>query len=37
MSMMNENDPRKQEKKRVSRKYLSLFLLMLVWGILSVT
>ena len=36
MSMMNENDPRKQEKKRVSRKYLSLFLLMLVWGILII-
>ena len=34
MSMMTdkENTP-KQEKKRVSRKYLSLFLLMAVWGI----
>lgn len=33
MSAMNsKDDPRKQEKKRVSRKYLSLFLLMLLWG-----
>ena len=34
MSMMTdkENNP-KQEKKRVSRKYLSLFFLMAVWGI----
>ena len=37
MSMMaDKNDARKQEKKRVSRKYLSLFLLMLVWGILII-
>ena len=33
MSEMNINDPRKQEKKRVSRKYLSLFFLMLFWGV----
>ena len=32
-SMTDNNDPRKQEKRRVSRKYLSLFFLMLVWGI----
>lgn len=31
-AMMSKDDPRKQEKKRVSRKYLSLFLLMMVWG-----
>lgn len=30
--MTDSNDARKQEKKRVSRKYVSLFLLMLVWG-----
>ena len=37
MSMMKgKDDPRKLEKKRVSRKYLSLFLLMLVWGILII-
>ena len=35
-SMTENNDPRKQEKKRVSRKYLSLFLLMSVWGILII-
>ena len=34
--MADKNDARKQEKKRVSRKYLSLFLLMLVWGILII-
>ena len=34
MSTIPDNDTaRKQEKKRVSRKYLSLFLLMAVWGI----
>ena len=34
MSEMNDKDAsRKQEKKRVSRKYMSLFLLMSVWGI----
>ena len=34
MSMMSDKgDPGKQEKKRVSRKYLSLFFLMAVWGI----
>ena len=32
MSAMNRDDNRSQEKKRVSRKYLSLFFLMLVWG-----
>ena len=32
-AMMDKDDPRKQEKKRVSRKYLSLFLLMMVWGV----
>ena len=31
--MKDKNASRTQEKKRVSRKYLSLFLLMLVWGI----
>lgn len=31
--MTSKEDERKQEKKRVSRKYLSLFLLMMVWGI----
>ena len=31
--MTDKNDPRRQEKKRVSRKYLSLFLLMSAWGI----
>lgn len=37
MSMMTDkNDPRRQEKKRVSRKYLSLFLLMSVWGLLVI-
>ena len=37
MSMMaDKNDARKQEKKRVSRKYLSLFLLMLLWGALII-
>ena len=37
MSMMTDkDDARKQEKKRVSRKYLSLFLLMLVWGALII-
>ena len=35
-AMMSKDDPRKQEKKRVSRKYLSLFLLMMVWGILII-
>ena len=35
-AMMGKDDPRKQEKKRVSRKYLSLFLLMMVWGILII-
>ena len=34
--MADKNDARKQEKKRVSRKYLSLFLLMLVWGALII-
>ncbi|MBO6078326.1 MAG: PASTA domain-containing protein [Bacteroidaceae bacterium] len=34
MSEMTDRDAaRKQEKKRVSRKYVTLFLLMLVWGI----
>lgn len=37
MSMTKEKDDSRQlEKKRVSRKYLTLFLLMLVWGILIV-
>ena len=37
MSIMTDrNDPRRQEKKRVSRKYLSLFLLMSVWGLLII-
>ena len=31
-----KDDSRKLEKKRVSRKYLSLFLLMLVWGALII-
>ena len=35
MSAMNKDD-KQLEKKRVSRKYLSLFLLMLVWGIFIV-
>jgi cell division protein FtsI (penicillin-binding protein 3) len=34
--MAEKDDARKQEKKRVSRKYLSLFLLMLVWGALII-
>jgi len=34
--MTDKNASRKQEKKRVSRKYLSLFLLMSVWGILII-
>ena len=34
--MADKNDARKQEKKRVSRKYLSLFLLMLLWGALII-
>ena len=33
MREMKDKETRSQEKKRVSRKYLSLFLLMLVWGI----
>lgn len=33
MREMKEKETHSQEKKRVSRKYLSLFLLMLVWGI----
>ena len=33
MSKMPDMDSHKQEKKRVSRKYLSLFFLMAVWGI----
>ena len=34
MSMMTDkDDARKQEKKRVSRKYYSLFLFMSVWGV----
>ncbi len=36
MNMAEKDDARKQEKKRVSRKYLSLFLLMLVWGALII-
>ena len=36
MSAMNRDDNRSQEKKRVSRKYLSLFFLMLVWGALII-
>ena len=37
MSALNsKDDPRRQEKRRVSRKYLSLFLLMLVWGALII-
>ena len=36
MSMMTDKNPQKQEKKRVSRKYLSLFLLMAAWGILII-
>jgi cell division protein FtsI (penicillin-binding protein 3) len=37
MSIMTDrNDPRRQEKKRVSRKYLSLFLLMSAWGLLII-
>lgn len=32
-AMTDKNDSRKQEKKRVSRRYLTLFLLMTVWGI----
>lgn len=32
-SMTDRDSSRKQEKKRVSRKYLSLFLLMSVWGL----
>ena len=35
-NMAEKDDSRKQEKKRVSRKYLSLFLLMLVWGALII-
>ncbi len=34
--MTDSNDARKQEKKRVSRKYVSLFLLMLLWGALII-
>lgn len=36
IDMAEKDDARKQEKKRVSRKYLSLFLLMLVWGALII-
>ena len=37
MSMTREkDDSRKLEKKRVSRKYLTLFMLMLVWGALII-
>ena len=37
MSIMTDrNVPRRQEKKRVSRKYLSLFLLMSAWGLLII-
>ena len=32
-NMTDKDSSRKQEKKRVSRKYLSLFLLMSVWGV----
>ena len=36
MSAMNKDDKGTLEKKRVSRKYLSLFLLMMVWGALII-
>ena len=36
MSTMMDNNPHKQEKKRVSRKYVTLFLLMAVWGVLII-
>ncbi len=36
MSAMNRDDKGTLEKKRVSRKYLSLFLLMMVWGTLII-
>jgi len=32
MSAMNRDDKHTQEKKRVSRKYLTLFFLMMLWG-----
>ena len=35
-NMIDKEAARKQEKKRVSRKYVTLFLLMLVWGILII-
>ena len=35
-NMIDKETARKQEKKRVSRKYVTLFLLMLVWGILII-
>ena len=34
--MMDKESSQKQEKKRVSRKYLSLFMLMSVWGVLII-
>lgn len=36
MSTMMDNNPHKQEKKKVSRKYVTLFLLMAVWGVLII-
>ena len=36
MSTMMDKNPHKQEKKKVSRKYVTLFLLMAVWGVLII-
>ena len=36
MSAMKSNDKHTQEKRRVARKYLTLFFLMLLWGVLIV-